>query len=377
MKIKNVLIVLTIIFLCCAFSSVASATESDCFEQQLDASGADELWDTLSEEDEYLLEKLGIEKNNFEDIDDVSFRNIADFFYELIRGEYTSVISVLFILVTVVIIVSAVSQLLPEGTGTSGILNFVSCVFSSVLLIKSVSSCITNAVSAFECSSNFIVALVPVLAAVITVSGLPSLALTYNSLSFAAAQFVSYVAKSFVVPLLRVVLSLSIVSSVSNTLNVSKFVGFLKKITVFIFSFSATVFITMLSLKGMLAAAADTVAVRGIRFLIGNIIPVVGGAVSDAYLSVVGTLNLVKSTVGVFAIAVIAVINLPVIVECVLWIFSLNLLSAVSDVFSQDQLSRLFASASSALTLLTVSVLFEMLVFVLSLGLVLVIKGGG
>ena len=133
----------------------------------------------------------------------------------------------------------------------------------------------------------------------------------------------------------------------------------------------------MLSMKGMLAAAADNVAVRGVRFLIGNIVPVVGGAVSDAYLSIVGTLNLVKSTVGVFAVAAVAVINLPVITQCVLWVFSLNLLSAFSDVFSQGQLSRLFSSASSALTLLTVSVLFEMLVFLLSLGLVLVIKGGG
>ncbi len=377
MKLKKLLYILIFLLFCGSLSFGVSAVESDYFNQQFEASGADKLWDTLTAEDEELLEKLGIEKQNFDSIFDVSFRNIADFFYELIRGEYTSVINTLAVLLAVVVIVAAVNQFVPEGSETARILDFISCVTAAVLLFNSISSCITNAVSAFSCSSNFIVALVPVLAAVISVSGLPTLALTYNSLSFAAAQFVSYAAESFVVPLIRVVFSLSVISSVSNALNISRFVDFFKKVTAFIFTFSSTVFITMLSMKGMLAASADNVAVRGVRFLIGNIVPVVGGAVSDAYLSIVGTLNLVKSTVGVFAVAAVAVINLPVIIQCVLWIFSLNLLSVFSDVFSQNQLSRMFTSASSALTLLAVSVFFEMLVFLLSLGLVLVIKGGG
>lgn len=377
MKLKKILKILMAVFFCCTLSFGVSAVESDCFEQQLEASGADKLWDTLSDEDEDLLEKLGIEKQNFDSVFDVSFRNIADFFYELIRGEYSSVINTLTVLLAVVAVVAAVSQFVPEGSEITKILDFISCVTAAVMLLNSVSSCITNAVSAFGCSSNFIVALIPVLAAVITVSGLPTLAFTYNSLSFAAAQFVSYAAESFVIPLIRVVFSLSVISSVSNALNISRFVDFFKKITVFIFTFSSTVFVTMLSMKGMLASAADNIAVRGVRFLIGNIIPVVGGAVSDAYLSVVGTLNLVKSTVAVFAVAAVAVINLPVIAQCVLWVFSLNLLSAVSDVFSQNQLSRLFSCASSALTLLAAAVFFEMLVFLLSLGLVMVIKGGG
>ena len=377
MNFKKIFEFLMIVFFCCSLSVSVSSIESDYFEQQLEASGADKLWDTLTDEDEDLLKKLGIEKRNFESVFNISFRNIADFFYTLIRGEYTSVINTLTVLMAVIVIVAAVNQFVPESSEVLRILDFISCVTASVFLLSSISSCITNAVSAFSCSSNFIVALIPVLAAVITVSGLPTLALTYNSLSFGVAQFVSYAAESFVVPLIRVVFSLSVISSVSNTLNIGRFIEFFRKVTTFIFTFSSTVFITMLSMKGMLAAAADNVAVRGVRFLIGNIVPVVGGAVSDAYLSVVGTLNLVKSTVGVFAVAAVAVINLPVIIQCVLWVFTLNLLSAFSDAFSQGQLSRLFSSASSALTLLTVSVLFEMLVFLLSLGLVLVIKGGG
>lgn len=372
---KRLLHILLVLLFLLALSFTAFSLDSDIFNEQMEASGANDLWDTLSDKETDLLDKLGIKENDFDGVFNVSFRNIADFFYEIVRGEYDSVFDRLLLLLAVIVVIAAVNQFIPDDAKLTELLEFIGSVIAAVLVLTSLSSCITNAVASIHSSCSFITALVPVLAAIITVSGLPTLALTYNTLSFTVAQFVSHSGDSFVAPLIRIVLALSVVSTVNKTVNIGKFVDFIKKITVFIFSFMSTVFITMLSMKGMLAASADNVAVRGIRFLIGNMIPIVGGAVSDAYLSIVGTLNLVKNTVGVFAVAAVSAINLPVLIECVLWIFSLNLLGAVADVFSRNVLSQLFRSVSSALTLLSVSVLFEMLVFLLSLGLVLVVKG--
>ena len=137
----------------------------------------------------------------------------------------------------------------------------------------------------------------------------------------------------------------------------------------------STLFITMLSLKGILSASADTVAVRGVRFMIGNLIPVVGGAISDAYTSITGTLILVKNTAAVFGVIAVTIINLPVVAECLCWIFGLNMLAILSDMFSQDKASSLLRSVSSVVTLLLVSLIFIVVVFVLSVGLVMVIKG--
>ena len=159
-------------------------------------------------------------------------------------------------------------------------------------------------------------------------------------------------------------------------MNFEKTVGFIKKTAVFILGFVSTVFVTLLSLKGMLSNAADSVAVRGIRFLIGNSIPVVGGALSDAYNSVIGTLLMVKNTVAVFAVAAIAVINLPVVAECVWWVFMLYLLSSLADIFSLNKISFMLTSVASAVTLLTVSLVLVVIVFILSIGLIMLLKGG-
>ena len=377
MKNKKIIILIFPLLLFCFSLNAECAQNSELFEEQLEASGAEELFDVLTRDELELLGKLGLDEIDFDSVFSPSLRSVADLFGQIIRNEYTLPLEALSVAAMCVVALAAVSQLLPDGIRASKTVGLTANIITALSVVIPLSSCITRAVSAVSLSSSFVTALIPVLAAVITASGKPILALTYNSLSFAAAQVVSSLGNGVIRPVIQVVLSLSVISSVSQSSDISKIVEFAKKTAIFIMSLSATVFVTMLSLKGMLAASADTVTVRGIRFLIGNMIPVVGGAVSDAYQSIVGTLSLVRNTVGVFALAAVAVINLPVITECVMWVLSLNLLALLGDIFSQSSLCGLFRAVSSAVVLLCVTVVLETLVFLLSLGLILVIGGGG
>lgn len=376
MNFKKTAVILSLILMLFCFSSKALCAENnELFEEQLEASGAKDLFNILTRDEIELLEKLGLDEINFDSVFSPSLRSVIDLFVQIIRNEYKLPFEALSVAAMCVVILAAVSQFVPGGIGASKPLGLTANIITALSVVVPLSSCITRAVSAISLSSGFVKTLIPVLAAIIAASGRPALALTYNSLSFAAAQIVSSLGNQVIRPVIQVVTSLSIISSVSQSADISKILEFAKKTAVFIMSLSATVFVTMLSLKGMLAASADTVAVRGIRFLIGNMIPVVGGAVSDAYQSIVGTLSLVKNTVGVFALAAMAVINLPIIAECVMWVLSLNMLAVLGDVFSQTGLCSLFRAVSSAVTLLCVTVVLETLVFLLSVGLVLVIGG--
>ncbi|MBR6635659.1 MAG: hypothetical protein IKL41_08560, partial [Clostridia bacterium] len=317
------------------------AQNNELFDEQLEASGANELFDVLTRDELELLKKLGLGEINFDSVFSPSLRSVTDLFMQIIRNEYKLPFEALGAAAMCVVALAAVSQFVPDGIRTTKTLGLTAASITALSVVIPLSSCITRAVSAISLSSGFVTALIPVLAAILTAGGKPALALSYNSLSFAAAQVVSSLGNGVIRPVIQVVMSLSVISSVSQSADITKILEFAKKTAVFIMSLSATVFVTMLSLKGMLAASADTVAVRGIRFLIGNMIPVVGGAVSDAYQSIVGTLSLVKNTVGVFALAAVALINLPVITECVMWVLSLNMLALLGDIFSQSSLSSL------------------------------------
>lgn len=377
MKRKGICFLLFVLAFCFVFSLEAYAVDNEHYKEQLESSGATELLETLSKEDKELLKKLGIDTVDFDSVFSSSPRKVFDLIYQLIRNEYTSPIKCGFALAAMLIFLSVAGQFVSGEDKVGKTVGLVAVLAAGTSVIVPLAQCLTRAISAIEASSNFMITLIPVLAAVITVSGNPTLALTYNTLAFSVAQVNSMLAKNVIRPIIQVTLSLSIISTVADTVNFEKLVDFIKKACVFLMSLSATVFITMLSIKGMLAAAADTVTVRGVRFLIGNLIPVVGGAVSDAYSSIVGSLHLVKNTVAAFAVAAVVVINLPVLAECICWIAVLNLTATLGDMLSQDRVSKLLRAVASGVTLLAVTLVFSLVVIVLTIGLILVIKGGG
>ncbi len=372
---KNIFLVC--LTLCIVFSSIFNCSaQSDFFNEQIESSGANELLDKLSDEQLELLDMVGLNELDFDKVFSVSPKKVFDLFYEVIRQEYISPFKSCLTAAAMIICSAVASVFITSSKKLLDCLNIFVSICVSLCIIIPMSECLSRAVSAVCVTSDFILALIPVLAAVITVIGKPTVALTYNSLCFAAAQFVSAFMSDFIRPLIQVTLSISMITGISNFINLEKTLSFIKKSVMFLMSFFSTVFITMLSIKGMLAASADNVAVRGVRFLIGNLIPVVGGAVSDAYNSIAGTLSLVKNTVAVVGIAAVAVIVMPVFIECMCWVLSLNLLVTLSDMFSQNKISSLLNGISSSVVLLGVTLVFIFVVFVLGIGLIMLMKGG-
>ncbi len=73
----------------------------------------------------------------------------------------------------------------------------------------------------------------------------------------------------------------------------------------------ATVFGAVIGLQSLLAGAADSVALKAGKFLIGSSVPVIGGAVSDAIGTVYAGLKVVKGTAGAAGICAIVVLFAP------------------------------------------------------------------
>ncbi len=373
---KKLLLLFVSIFWLTVFSITACSQSQDIYNDMLESSEADKLYTSLNDEQKDLLDKLGIGSVDFETIFSASPHKIFDLLFEIFTNNYKSPLKSSIIVSIIIIAMNVSTQFIPDNDKTHAMISYFGCLCVSLSLIFPLSECITRVVSSIGLTSDFMLTLIPVLAAVLTAGGNPVSALNYNTLCFAAAQIVTQLADNFIRPIIQIILSLSVVSGINNALNFEKLIAFIKKSSVLLLSFMSSIFVTLLSLKGALAASADGVAVRGIRFLIGNTIPVVGGAVSDAYTSIIGTVSMVKNTVAVFAIVAVAVINLPVFAECICWIFMLHFLGALSEMFSLKNISSLINSVSSAVTLLAVSLLFVTVVFILSIGLVMVIKGG-
>jgi len=171
-------------------------------------------------------------------------------------------------------------------------------------------------------------------------------------------------------------LALSIVSALSPIFNWNGITNIIKKTVTVTLGFLSTVFVGLLSIKGLLAGAADSAAAKGAKFLIGSFVPVVGGAVSDALGSIVSSLSLVRGATGAFGILAVLLIALPVFAELLLWLLTLNLCAIGADLFGQGKASALLRSVASALVILGAILLFNAVLLIISTALMLSVKSG-
>ena len=95
-----------------------------------------------------------------------------------------------------------------------------------------------------------------------------------------------------------------------------------------------TVFTGFLSIQSVIGKAADNMTVKTTKFFVGSMVPVVGGALSEALTTVTAGIGMLKSTAAMWCVIVLAIILLPTIIELFLWRIVLSLLASFSQMFS-------------------------------------------
>ncbi|MFK9093232.1 stage III sporulation protein AE [Bacillus salipaludis] len=155
---------------------------------------------------------------------------------------------------------------------------------------------------------SFVLALVPLLLALIAASGgLVSAAFFHPVILFLmnmSGMFMQYV----ILPLLFLATLLSIVSTMSEQYKVSQLAALLRNWSIGLMGLFLTIFLGVISVQGASAAVTDGVAIRTAKFVTGNFIPVIGRMFTDATDTVVSASVLLKNTVGIAGVAILLII---------------------------------------------------------------------
>lgn len=351
-----------------------AAGESEYYNGQVKSSGAEDILSGLDSETKERLGELGIEDVNFSSLFDVSFSKIFSLVKKAAEGKLESPLKSLMKLLSVIILIAVCESFMPDDDKMKNVINMAAVLFSVTVIISPLYDAMESAVSSVGVCADFMKSLIPVLVGIVSASGNPSLAVSFQSCAFAAAEVISTLGKNYVVPIVGAVTALDLTGSLMPSMKLSGITELVKKTVIQTLSFTATLYVSFLGIKGALANAADTVASKGIKLVISSAVPIVGGAVSEAYSGIIGSLVLVKSTVGIFGIIVIAVITVPSMLQLLFWIFALKLGAAAGEVFSLGGVSSLLKALSCAITLLNVVILFGAVLFIISLALLLSLK---
>ena len=229
---------------------------------------------------------------------------------------------------------------------------------------------INAAVNAVKGSSSFMLTFVPVYMSILSVSGARVTAVSGGAMLLAAAEFISGVSAFFLTALMGAYLSLGISSSVSPLLNGAALAETLKKTGMWLMSLCTTVFIGVLSIASTVNSAADSMTARTAKFIIGTCVPVAGTALSGAVNTVSASMALLRTSVGIYGVAVLSVIFLPVLAELLLWRLMLCVSSGVCEVFSIGETARLLKAVDSMFAFLIGALLLVEATFVISLSVI-------
>lgn len=381
-KMKRILIVLFTVIIA-AFSVVrADAADinedlQDYYSSQLDNSGAGDLYYSLPDEAKDTLNDIGISSPDWQQLNELSIGAVT---LEILKLLGQSSFQPLACMLTIIgiIIFCALSDCLKDSCGApplDGTVSIITALCLCGVVVFPVADILTAGTTVIKNGAAFMLMYVPVMAGILVASGSSISGASYYTTVMAAGEVISQIGSKLLSPILNILLGITVISSLCSKVKLGGIINLVHTAFKWVISFMMSIFVSVLSLQTLIGSAADNTGIKAAKFAISSFVPVIGGALSDAFLTVQGSLKLLKSGVGVFAIIGTAALYLPAILKCVIWMFTISCCAAVAEVFSLGVPLSLLNGVKKVVTLMLVLLLCCMTVMIISTAILLILGG--
>lgn len=341
------------------------------YAAQLEASGANRLYDELPKDTADYLQQAGITGADSDMLTHWNAGGVLNSVLDMTKNELRTPLSSLGFIMATLLLASffkggehALHSPLAPAVGT------VMAVAVSVTLAVPIISLINQIADSVEAACTFTEAFAVVFIGILISNGQTLSAAGYSTFLFGAVEASTVCVGELIIPMLKIFLAMSCVSAVSENIKIDSIIQFFEKNAKWLLSFLAVLLSSVLGISGIISASADNVAARTAKFVISGSVPVVGSAVSDAYLTIKSGMMLLRNSVGAFGIIAIAYIYLPLIIRTVLWNFVMEIGLSVCEALQLDSIRKLMKSLSGMISLMLGVLVFSM--FLLTLGSIIV-----
>ena len=367
-KVFLLLNITLLFFGCLSVSSFAFSENVDDYLEEYDfGSVVDSVdSDTLS-----VLSELGITEVSFEKIYSISISKVFDVLFDMASRAFSKPVKTLSLVIGILIIIGLSLTL----TKNAEIISVIGSSAVALCLCVPITNVVTTALSVLDTLNVFTASFAGVFCALVSSSGNIALGTSYASLSVISNTVFSMILSSISKPCVNAMCSLSFLSCFDVYNFCKKLSGTVKKVYIWFLGFIATLFSGIVTLKGVMGASADSITSRGVRFVVGRTLPVVGGVVSDTYSTLIGSLSLIKNTVGVFGIITVVLTIMPSLLEILGWLIALTVASLCAEFLNNGYVEGILNVLKDVLILLGATVIFSGVIFVVSVGGVIFVKG--
>ncbi|MBS5885417.1 stage III sporulation protein AE [Clostridium tertium] len=301
----------------------------------------------------------------------LSFKTISDAVISFLFKEVKTVLALSISIIAIAIICSLLKNLQTafSNEGISNIAFFACYALLIVILSKSFIVSINIATDIIKDLSDFMVAILPVLVMMIGTVGGFTQAATMDPIVVGATLIIPRIYTTVIIPLILITFVLEFANNISTEHKISNLCKLTKQITIWLQGIILTIFIGLLTVRGITSSTIDAVTLKTAKFAIDNFIPIVGKAFSDAIASVAGYSLIIKNAVSSVGLIIIILMMLYPIIKLVLISFVYKLTAAVIEPISDKRITSSIAAAGDSLILIMSCVLSVSLMFFILLGI--------
>ncbi|MBR3630802.1 MAG: hypothetical protein IKN55_10105 [Oscillospiraceae bacterium] len=281
-----------------------------------------------------------------------------------------------FLLLCGVILMTAVSGGLQGENGAAGtVCQTISVLCAVCIAVPPLSKAFAVSSAVLTHTADFTAGFSVIYAGVLAAGGGVTSAAVYQSSMAAVCQLAMEISTRVLLPMLGMCMAMSIVDAVNPAVSLAGILQLLQKTTVWILGLLMAVFLGLLSVQSLVSVAADRAGTKAAKYMISGFVPIIGGAVSDAYTALLGSMGVLRTGAGTVGIAAMLSLLLPVLLELGVYRLLAGAAAAVSELFGTAALTRLFRDLGAVLAAgFSIAVSFSVM-FIFSTAVMMLISG--
>lgn len=372
---KIIIMALTLVFIFPTYSKMESQISNNTVQiDENEISNQEEMFGISS----FIQNSKQYTGNFFDDID------IGEILNSAIKGEIdnttiykkilnklgnevqTGIKSLACILAIIIIhsILKSISESL-ENDSVSKLIYYVQYIAIITIIMGNFSDIINLVKETTTNLIGFMNTLIPVLISLMVYTGSITTTSILEPIILFMINFIGNLIQDILIPVILIITSISIISKISDRVQINKISKFLKSSTVWLLGTILTIFVGVVSLEGALSSSVDGITAKTAKAIVSSAVPVVGKILGDVVDSVLGCGVILKNAVGFVGVIIIIGICILPILKLTVLTFSYKLVASVSEVIADDKIVKLLdeiADIFKILLAILVSIMFMVII---------------
>lgn len=223
-------------------------------------------------------------------------------------------------------ILKSISESL-ENDNISRLIFYVQYILIVTIVMSNFSKIITMIKTSTTNMVGFINILIPLLTTLMVFTGNLTTTSMLQPVIMFSVNFIGNMIHSVILPVVLVASSLSIVSKISDRVQIDRISKMFKSGITWFLGITLTIFVAVVSLEGTLSSSVDGITAKTTKAVVSSAIPIVGKILGDAVDSVLGCGIILKNAVGIVGVVVILGICIGPILKLVLAMLTYKILA--------------------------------------------------